>query len=526
MGAAVCVGVVAGLAGHAWAAPSEEACRARSNDTQAKLVECIQKDSLWQHLKAFQVIADANPDLKGHGNRNTGTPGYKASVAYVAGLMQAAGYTVSIQSYPWRDFRIEGKPRLAVGSHTYRLGHDWFVARLSGSGNITAPAQPVTSSRENSKDANSGCAATDFAGFLAGRIALLERGTCDTDVQVANAEAAGAAGVILYNTPGIAGDRSGKSREDGGAFPAMPAEPATIPVAGVVSYALGAAILRQYESGNAPQVHLDIKAHQRSGTDYNLIADSPNGDPDKIVVVDGHLDAIYGAGMLDNASGSTTMLEIALALANTSTKNRLRYIWFGGEELGLLGSKYYTTTISPKELRRIVFDIDADVTATPNYDVLVADPGNAFNVDRFPPNVVPDSKVGNRAFADYFRSVGIPSRNARTGNDGTDSNAFARVGVPNTGILTQQDCCKHDWEIDLWGGYPGNYEGKVPGHNGGCVDYPHRWCDNLSNNDPKVLTFVSKAVAAVTLKLANDASLKQDCHPRERGDPAGRVCGR
>ena len=45
--------------------------------------------------------------------------------------------------------------------------------------------------------------------------------------------------------------------------------------------------------------------------DYNVIADSKGGDPNSVLVVDAQLDAIFGAGMLDNASGSTTMLDIA-----------------------------------------------------------------------------------------------------------------------------------------------------------------------------------------------------------------------
>ena len=248
---------------------------------------------------------------------------------------------------------------------------------------------------------------------------------------------------------------------------------------------------------------VDIRTQRKSAIDYNVIADSPYGDGGHIVVLDAHLDAIYGAGMLDNASGSVSILEVALNLAHTPTRNRLRYIWFGGEELGLLGSDYYTRTLPPDELRRIAFDVDADVTATPNFDVLVADPGHAHNAGKFPPNVVPQSQVGNRAFTRYFRSAGIASRLANFGNDGTDSNSFSLVGVPNTGILTQQDCCKKAWEVAIWGGFLGNYEGNVPGHNGGCVDFPGRWCDNLSNNDPFVLTFVSKAVASVSLTLAN-----------------------
>jgi Peptidase family M28/PA domain len=464
-------------AGAASAAPSPSQCRARANDTQAKLLDCIGGRSLWHHLAHFQKIADANPDRDGHGNRDTGTPGYLASVDYVARLMRGAGYRVTIQPYAWKRFDILGTPSFDVDGRSAEEG--WSVVRLSGSGTLKASVQAVAAS-------GSGCAAQEFAGFVRGHVALLRRGPCEADAQVANAQDAGAGAVIFYS-----GEERGQ-RSDA----IQLTEPAGIPV-----------LAMSHELGAAREAHIDVRTQHKSDTDYNLIADSRFGDARHTVVVDGHLDSIYGAGMLDNASGSTTMLEIALALAHTRTHNRLRYIWFGGEELGLLGSHFYTKTLSADDLRRIAFDIDVDVTATPNFDVLIADPAKARNVDKFPHDVVPRSRIGNRAFTDYFRSAGIVSRMAGFGNDGTDSNAFSLVGVPNTGILTQQDCCKKHWETTLWGGFLGNYEGKVPGHNGGCVDHPRRWCDNLDNNDRFVFDFVSKAVAAVTLTLANDKSL-------------------
>jgi hypothetical protein len=474
-------------AGRVVAAPSEAECQARVNATPARLGECIQQHALWRVLSTFQAIADANPDRRGHPNRNTGTAGYKASVDYVAGLMRKAGYSVKIQSYDWEHRELSGQPAFGMGGQDLVLGRDWWVAAISGSRVVSAPVVAIGVGR--------GCAAGDFASFTKGAIALLAPGMCDADLQVANAQDAGAGAVIL--APDDAGQGSPdkmRVRDQAGL-----AAPAGIPVIGVTA-ALGASLRRQAGMGMA---HLAVQTRQVSATDYNLIADSPFGDAGHMVVVDGHLDAIYGAGILDNASGSTTMLDIALNLANTPTRNRLRYIWFGGEELGLLGSHYYTRHLPPDELSRIAFDLDVDVTATPNFDVLIADPGHASDRLRFPPDVVPQSQIGNTAFTDVFRKAGIASRLARFGNDGTDSNAFSLVGVPNTGILTQQDCCKKPWEVRIWGGYTGDYEGVVPGVNGQCVDTPGRWCDDLSNNDPFVLEFVSRAVAEVTLRLAN-----------------------
>ncbi|MGH8094290.1 MAG: M28 family peptidase [Chthoniobacterales bacterium] len=468
------------------------------NDTAQELIESLHGPALWSHLVDFQRIADENPGPNGHGNRDTGTPGYKASVDYVVGLMREAGYRVTIQPYLYRKVETGPQVHFTVPGKSYVFDQDWFVARLSAGGTISAPVEPVRGS-------GSGGVPEEWTGFVPGRIALLQRGSCSYDVQVANACAAGAAAIILYNHSAEDWALEPAGPDDGSAFQARLTRPAAIPVIGVASFAMGADLRRQCEEGHPQVVRLDIPAEQKSGVDYNVIAESPFGDADHVVVVDAHLDSIYGAGILDNASGSSTILEVALQMAKTPTRNRLRYIWFGGEEIGLLGSRYYTENLSAAERRQISFDVDVDVTATPNYDYLVADPAFAPNVQRFPPNVVPQSRVGNQFFADYFETVRIPSRPAWFGNEGTDSNSFSLIGIPNTGILTQQNCCKKPWEIEIWGGVLGNYEGKIPSFNGGCVDFPHRWCDNLDNNDPAVLEVASKACASAIFQLANFA---------------------
>jgi hypothetical protein len=479
------------------AAPSGEVCHTRVNDTPEKLLECVRPSALWQHLAHFQQIANKNK-INGHGYRDTGTPGYKASVDYVAGLMRKAGYKVTIQQYQYNATKVVGVPQFSAADENYVLMRDWSVARLSGGGTVTAPVQPV---------GGSGCHQSDFAAFIPGNISLLERGTCNFDAQVTNSQAAGASAVVIYNAPDAEPDELSEfahpAQGRDTVFSARLTRQARIPVIGVASNSLGSELQQRYASGNAPQAHIDIRTRRKSGLDYNLIAESSLGDPNHTVIVEGHLDSIFGAGMLDNASGSATILEIALNMAKTSTRNRLRYIWFGGEELGLLGSSYYTNNLTSAERKLIAFDIDADVTATPNFDMYIADPATACNSQQFPSNVIPQSKVGTKMWTDYFNSIGIVSQSAPFGNCGTDSNSFALIGIPDTGFLTMQDCCKSQSEVDIWGGFLGNYEGNIPSSDGGCCDQPNRWCDNLDNNDPFVFGLVSKAAAYVTLKLAN-----------------------
>jgi hypothetical protein len=239
--------------------------------------------------------------------------------------------------------------------------------------------------------------------------------------------------------------------------------------------------------------------------DYNVIAESKGGDPKNVLVVDAHLDAIYGAGMLDNASGSATILDIAEKMKNVTPRNKLRFIWFGGEELGLLGSAYYVNNLTPSEANKIGYDLDADVTATPNYLIGVLDPAAPDLFGRtvtatFPNRVYEPSKVARDQAVEYLDS--IDKNHEFLSPVGTDAFSFNQIGIPASGVLTGQDCCKLPEEVDLFGGVVGNYEGNIGTFDGGCVDNPFRWCDNLDNNDPDVLTFMSKTFANQVANMA------------------------
>jgi Zn-dependent M28 family amino/carboxypeptidase len=464
-------------------------------------------------MQAFQKIADDNPSpADGHPSRNSGEPGYKASVDYVATLMKQAGYNVTIQPYKFTYYAYQEPPAFAEVSptaHTYALSDEWNPGRSTGTatgaqlqpaGGIVIPPTPTPSSA-------SGCTAADFSGFVPGRIALIQRGTCNFGVKVLNAQAAGASGVVIFNegNPGRTAVFSG-SLSDANGNPIIP----TIPVA-FTSFDIGNALYNEYQGGTPPVLNLSIKALvDPNADDYNVIAESKTGDPNHVLVVDAHLDAIYGAGMLDNASGSATILDIAQKMRRVHPRNKLRFIWFGGEELGLLGSTYYVNNLTPTALSHIGYDLDSDVTATPNYVIGILDPAAPDFFGRtvsttFPSQVYEPSKVSRDQSIQFFDSIGL--NHELFSPVGTDAFNFNMAGVPASGLLTGQDCCKTQEEVDLFGGSVGNYEGNLGTFDGGCVDNPFRWCDNLSNNDPRVLTFMSKAFANTTVRMAFDKTV-------------------
>jgi hypothetical protein len=458
------------------------------------------------HLRAFQAIADANPGPDGHPSRNSGEPGYLASVHYVADAMKAAGYKVTIQQYTFPYEAFVGTPSFSETTPTARsfsLVTEWNtgesqgevpVAMVKPAGNIVMPPSATPSS-------TSGCDPGDFTG-MAGKVALVQRGTCNFGVKVLNAEAAGAAGVIIFNEgqPGRTGPFSG-SMLDADDNPFV----ANIPVA-FVTFDIGQSMFNEYTAGTPPVVSLSIhRIFDPNRTDYNVIAESKGGDPNHVLVVDAHLDAIYGAGMLDNATGSAAILDIAQKMKSVVPTNKLRFIWFGGEELGLLGSQYYVSHLSQSDLSHVFYDLDADVFGTPNPVIGILDPGAVDFFTRtvstqFPNNVYEPSKISEQQSIDFFNGLGI--NHELFSPVGTDAETFNLAGIPASGMLTGQDCCKNQGDVDLFGGSLGNFEGTVPGTDGGCVDNPFRWCDNIANVDPKNFELMSKAFANTVARMA------------------------
>jgi hypothetical protein len=166
------------------AAPKPQ-CGTRVNDTASELVECINTKDLMGHLQAFQDIADANPSpADGRPSRNSGEPGYKASVDYVANAMTRAGYDVSIQTYKFDYYAYSGAPSFSEvfpTAHDYVLGEEWGPGQTTGTTPAGMPLQPVGGiilPPTATSSSTSGCTAADFSGFTAGNVALIQRGGC------------------------------------------------------------------------------------------------------------------------------------------------------------------------------------------------------------------------------------------------------------------------------------------------------------------------------------------------------------
>ncbi len=119
------------------------------------------------------------------------------------------------------------------------------------------------------------------------------------------------------------------------------------------------------------KVHLTVKARppqDRQG--FNVVALLPGTDrklSGEYVVVGAHLDHVGSwpslfPGADDNASGSATLLEIARASAKAKErpKRTIAFVWFAGEEMGLLGSRHFAEH-PPEGLRQCVAVLNLDM---------------------------------------------------------------------------------------------------------------------------------------------------------------------
>ena len=104
----------------------------------------------------------------------------------------------------------------------------------------------------------------------------------------------------------------------------------------------------------------DLKLLEFVDYSQNVILTVP-GISEKRIIVGAHYDSPNNKGISDNASGVALLLESAERILHLDNYYTITYIFFGAEELGLIGSRYYFDALSEPELEDIVLMIAVDV---------------------------------------------------------------------------------------------------------------------------------------------------------------------
>ncbi|MCQ2087135.1 MAG: M28 family peptidase [Bacilli bacterium] len=164
---------------------------------------------------------------------------------------------------------------------------------------------------------------------------------------------------------------------------------------------------------SATIVNIEEEAVAKS---HNVVAEIKGTElPDEVIAFTAHYDSVpFSKGIYDNATGSTTIMQMLAYYVKNPPKRTLRFIWCGSEEIGLEGSKAYVAAHKEEVEKNYKLNINVDMTGvTIGFDLACV--------------TGPQSLVDNISY--YGKEIGFAIK-TRQGVYSSDSSPFADVGIP------------------------------------------------------------------------------------------------
>ncbi|MFD8578304.1 M28 family peptidase [Streptomyces virginiae] len=211
----------------------------------------------------------------------------------------------------------------------------------------------------------------------------------------------------------------------------------------------------------------------------NLIADWPGGPADQTVMFGAHLDGVSaGPGINDNGSGSATLLENALVLAqkNPTMTKHVRFAWWTDEEQGLNGSEFYVNQLSSAQR--------AAIKGYYNFDMVGSTNGGYFINNLNSATAAP--------LKAYWTSLNLAPEENTEGQGRSDDYSFQQGGIPTSGYAAGASARKTSAQASKWGGTA----------NAAYDPCYHSSCDTTNNINATVLNRSADGVAYAVWKQA------------------------
>ena len=295
--------------------------------------------------RAFAHVEALAVDI---GSRPAGSEAERQAAFYLRDQLQSFGYEARLQPFAYDIFADAGSSLQVLSPQPLSPA----VYPFEPSANGVVEGQLV--------DAGIG-RPQDFPADTAGKIALILRGVLFFSDMVANAEAAGALGVIVYN-------------DEPGLFVGNLAEPSAIPAL-AVSGEDGQALLAMVQAGSV-SVRLEVRTESRSRDSQNVVARPQDGECR--LIAGGHYDSVpAGPGANDNASGAATVVEMARVLAADGEFDDVCFLLFGAEEVGLIGSARFVESLTPAEEETLEAMLNLDMVGVGTQWLLAGSPSIA-----------------------------------------------------------------------------------------------------------------------------------------------------
>ena len=288
------------------------------------------------------------------GHRFTGSPGYRKAAEYVAAKFREYGLqNVALEPFQARDWK-RGRAEITLLGYEPR--------------NIPCISLPYCVPCDVELDLlNLGCGTPEEIAQqqdkIAGRAVIVSTAMPPGDKRwihrmekYMRVQEAGAKAFLFVN------DDPGNMPITGG----LPERGALIPGVGL-SLEQGNMLVRLLQADTPQRIRLQVESESGPTTSWNVVGEL-TGAPlaDEVIVVGGHLDSHdLCAGATDNASGISLILEAARVLSKFSGElaRTIRFVAFGVEELGLIGSDAYAQAHAA-EMDKIQFMLNLDMTGS------------------------------------------------------------------------------------------------------------------------------------------------------------------
>lgn len=446
---------------------------AAATDLGRTLAAKVNADGIYTHLRTFADIAAANK-----GSRADSTPGYDASVDYVANLLRGKGFDVQTPEYERIAPGPPGNPVLDIGGRTTPVVQASLLTPTAPEG-LRGPSLHAVKA--------AGCAPADYGMLnLRGAIAVVDDTGCSVVDKQNAAVARGAIAVLVVSVPGANGSPRGL-------FTPGYYEKLTTPVA-VINRTADAALRRT----NAP-VRLVLDAKNATIKSRNVLAQTKTGDQRNVVMVGAHLDSAPGtAGINDAATGVSALLETAAALGGSpAVTNAVRFSFWGSGAVGHEGVIKYVRGLAADPLNDIALYLDFDILGSPNAGYFTFDGDQSGQpTPGITPESVPVGSAGiERTLAGFINLAGMRPAEMPLAV-GAGYGPFLTAGVPIGGISTGTTQRKNALQVKLWGGQPNVAFDPGRGAVGDTVDGLNR--NALSITGPAVAFAVGSYAQSVT----------------------------
>ncbi|CAF1107460.1 unnamed protein product [Adineta ricciae] len=489
-----------------------------SQSSNSFLSLSIRIDEVMSHLNELQRIAAAS-----NGTRAVSTLGFNRTLNYITNYLKAnTNFKVTHSFFNIKDFQLARDPVLISSMNdvikNYRYSRnlsdaDFYHVKFSTSLNLSTFTQITVIP-------NVACSDTDWNTTSpppAGRIVLVKRGICAFQDKVQLAEKYNAKAVLLYN--------DGQTPERISPVETSVSQENTLPVL-FLSFTAGQALAtaaRAAPTNVSVRLVLDVKDLPPLPVG-NICADTPTGDSTQTIIIGSHSDSVPdGPGINDNGSGSAANLALAVALARLfrtpfyhKYKYRVRFCWWGAEEIGLLGSDHHvkqaknSSTIGER-LSDYLVNLNYDMLASPNYIFGIYDGRTAKNDT--PAQALPGSNKITSLFREWFVEQHLPW-DYTDFSGRSDYGPFLAEGIVAGGLFSGAEDVKSVEQRNRYDAVLGQGLGGIPDiKEDPCY---HKACDSIENINVFGYEKMVQAAAYALEYLGRKEDLRSWLYPGKR----------